>query len=90
MSEGNEQDPGGDWEVVAEMGRRYKAELVAGRLQSAGIEAQVIDRSFRQGPVPVERPLALVRVWVPKARAEEARQLLDEIEGRSEDPSSGG
>ncbi len=78
MSQRDEGDPRGDWEVVAEVGRRYEAGLVAGRLQSAGIEVQVVDRSFRQGPVPIERPLALVRVWVQRAQAEQARRLLEE------------
>lgn len=89
MSESDEQEPQGDWEVVAEVGRRYEAELMAGRLRGAAIDARVIDKSFRQGPLPIERSFALVRVWVPKARAEEARRLLAEAELPSEDPSTG-
>lgn len=88
MSQSEEQDPPNDWEVVAEVGRRYEAELMAGLLRGAGIEARVIDRSFRQGPLPIERSLAIVRVWVPAARAEEARRLLAEAAEPSEDTSS--
>jgi hypothetical protein len=87
VSSNEEESPRGDWEVVAEVGRRYEAELMAGLLRGAGIESRVIDKSFRQGPLPLERSLALVRVWVLASRAGEARRLLAEAEGR-EGPAS--
>jgi hypothetical protein len=78
MSDGEEPDPGGDWEEVAEVARRYEAELMAGHLRAAGIEARVIDKSFRQEPLPSVRSFAIVRVYVPAAHAEEARRSLAE------------
>ena len=72
------QEPQGDWELVAEVARRYEAELMAGRLRASGIDAQVIDKSFRQEPLPTVRSFAIVRVYVPADRLEEARRILDE------------
>jgi hypothetical protein len=88
MSAGEEQSPGGDWAVVAEVARRYEAELMAGHLRAACIEATVIDKSFRQEPLPSVRSFAIVRVYVPAARAEAARRLLAEAVEPLEDTSS--
>jgi len=66
----------GDWAVVLEAGQIYEAELAALRLREAGLEARVIDLSYRQEPVPSVRGLAVVRVLVPTERAEEARLIL--------------
>ena len=84
MSEAEEPTPPGGWEVAAEVARRYEAELIAGHLRQAGIEARVIDKSFRQEPLPIARSLAIVRVYVPSASAEEAQRILSEAE-RPED-----
>ena len=82
----HEQDePSGDWEVVAEVGRRYLAELMAGSLQAAGIDARVIDKSFRQEPLPSVRSFAIVRVYVPADRLDESKRLLDEVASSPED-----
>jgi hypothetical protein len=86
MSDDEELDPGGDWEVVAEVARRYEAELMAGHLRAAGIDARVIDKSFRQEPLPSVRSFAIVRVYVPTADAEEARRSLAEAEKSPEGP----
>ncbi len=85
MSAGEEQSPGGDWAVVAEVANRYEAELIAGHLRAAGIEATVIDKSFRQEPLPTVRSFAIVRVYVPADRLDESRRLLDEVATASED-----
>jgi hypothetical protein len=85
MSTDDDEIPGHDWEVVGEVAKRYEAELMAGRLRAAGIEAQVIDQSFRQEPVPTARALAIVRVYVPAQRLEEARRLLEEAVPPSRD-----
>jgi putative signal transducing protein len=76
----------GDWDVAAEVGQIFEAELMALRLREAGIEAQVIDQSYRQEPMPSVRALALVRVLVPAGRAEEARRLLAERRQLPDDP----
>jgi hypothetical protein len=68
----------GDWDTVAEVGQVYEAELMALRLRGEGIEARVVDQSYRQEPVPSVRALSLVRVLVPSVSAGEARRLLAE------------
>ena len=72
-------------EVVAEVAKRYEAELMAGRLRAAGIEAQVVDKSFRQEPLPSVRSFAIVRVYVPADRLGESKRLLDEVASSLED-----
>jgi hypothetical protein len=71
----------GDWDTALEVLQVYEAELAAGRLREAGIDARVIDQSYRQEPVPSVRSFAIVRVLVPAERAEEARQVLAEWPG---------
>jgi hypothetical protein len=68
----------GDWDTVLEAGQAYEAELGAGRLRAAGIDARVIDQSYRQEPVPSVRSFSIVRVLVPAERAGEARDVLAE------------
>ncbi len=68
----------GDWDAVLETSQLYEAELAALRLREAGLEAQVIDQSYRQEPLPSVRSFGLVRVLVPAERAAEARRILAE------------
>jgi hypothetical protein len=87
LTEG-ERGPHDDWEVVAEVAELYEAELMALRLRDNGFETRVIDQSFRQEPLPSVRSFAIVRVYVPGARADEARRLLAEPVEPLEDTSS--
>jgi hypothetical protein len=64
------------WEQVAETAQVYEAELMALRLREAGLEAAVIDQTFKQEPLPQVRSFAVVRVLVPAAEAERARDIL--------------
>jgi hypothetical protein len=66
----------GDWDSVLESSHLYEAEFAALRLREAGVEARVIDQSYRQEPVPSVRSFSMVHVLVPSERAEEARRLL--------------
>jgi hypothetical protein len=75
----------GGFDTVAETSQLYEAELVALRLREAGIDAQVIDQSFKQEPLPSVRSFAVVRVLVPTERAEEARRLLADLHPLPED-----
>jgi hypothetical protein len=75
----------GDWDTVAEVGQVFEAELMALRLRAEGIDARVVDQSFRQEPVPSVRALSLVRVLVPAGRAGEAHRLLAERADLPED-----
>jgi hypothetical protein len=75
---GGKRPTHGDWDTVLEARQVYEAELVAGRLREAGIDARVIDQSYRQEPVPSVRSFSIVRVLVPAERAAEARDVLAE------------
>ena len=78
----------GDWDVVLEASQLFEAELAALRLREAGIEARVIDQSYRQEPLPLVRSFAVVRVLVMAERADEARRLLQERHDLPEDADS--
>lgn len=65
------------WEQVAETRQVFEAELMALRLRECGIEAEVLDQSFRQEPLPNVRSFSVVRVLVPAEKAARARELLD-------------
>ena len=64
------------WEQVAETRQVYEAELIALRLRECGIDAEVLDQSFKQEPLPSVRSFSVVRVLVPAARAAQAREVL--------------
>jgi hypothetical protein len=68
----------GDWDTVLEARQVYEAELAAGRLRQEGLDARVIDQSYRQEPVPSVRSFSIVRVLVPAGQAAEARKILAE------------
>jgi hypothetical protein len=68
----------GDWVQVAESAQVYEAELIALRLRSGGVAAQVVDQTFHQEPLTNVRNFAVVRVLVAREQAEEARRILRE------------
>ncbi len=78
----------GDWDLVLETNQLFEAELAALRLREAGLEARVIDQSYRQEPLPLVRSFAVVRVLVKAEQADEARRLLAERHELPEDASS--
>lgn len=67
------------WEGVAPAANESEAALIAGFLQSRGIPARVVDRSFHQTPTESE-DLSPIEVAVPVARADEARAELAQRE----------
>jgi hypothetical protein len=76
------------WEGVAPAANESEAALVAGFLESRGIPARVVDRSFHQTPTESE-DLSPIEVAVPAARADEARtELADRERAFAKDPGS--
>src|SRR5262249_22751760 len=67
-----------DWVQVAEVGQMWQGELIVGRLRQNGIDAQIVDQTFHQEPVPTVPALAVVRVFVPKAQEEWAKGLISQ------------
>jgi hypothetical protein len=78
----------GRWDQVAETAQIFEAELIALRLRESGIEAQVVDQTFNQEPLPNVRSFAVVRVLVPEDRAADARRILDHPEPLPENGES--
>src|SRR5262249_48965799 len=74
---------------VAETGQAYEAELIALRLRGEGIDAHVVDQTFHQEPISSVRSFAVVRVFVPRDREAEARQILAHPHGLPEDAEPG-
>ena len=66
----------GGWDQVAETSQIFEAELIALRLRSAGIEAEVVDQTFHQEPLPNVRSFSVVRVLVKNEDVAEARRIL--------------
>lgn len=83
----DEPEPGAEFETVGEFREVFEAELAALRLREAGLQAHVLDQSFRQEPLPNVRSFAIVRVLVPRASAETARRLLAQPVEMPEDVS---
>ena len=81
------------WEQVAETSQVFEAELMALRLREAGIDAEVMDQSFKQEPLPNVRSFSVVRVLVPAATATLAREVLSRSvnlpEGATDEPDDG-
>ena len=66
-----------DWVQVAEVSQLWQGELIVGRLHASGIEAEIVDQTFHQEPMPSVRAFAVVRILVPTEQAEEAKRVLD-------------
>jgi hypothetical protein len=76
------------WENVAPAANESEAALIAGFLQSRGIPARVVDRSFHQTPTESE-DLSPIEVVVPAARADEARaELATREQAFAKDPGT--
>ena len=79
----------GGWDQVAETSQIFEAELIALRLRGSGLEAEIVDQTFNQEPLPNVRSFAVVRVLVPKGQMAEARRILEHsdplpVDGESE------
>ena len=76
------------WEGIAPAANETEAALVAGFLQSRGIPARVVDRSFHQTPTENE-DLSPIEVAVPAARSDEARaELAKREQAFAKDPGT--
>ena len=74
-----------NWVEIAEVGQLWEAELIVGRLTAEGIDAQIVDQTFHQEPIPNVRSFAVVRVLVPEAEETRAREILTEDAGVTDD-----
>jgi len=65
--------------LVTRIPSLVEAQIAAGALRAAGIEAEVFDTSFGGMEAPVIEGLGGYRIMAPQAQAAEARQLLRQL-----------
>lgn len=65
-----------DWVAVMAVPNETEAALLAGFLDSEGIPARVVDRSFHMTPTVEDNELSPIAVAVPRDRLAEAEALL--------------
>ncbi len=63
-----------EYERIAEVLGRGEADVIKGMLEAEGIDAQLVEESVSQSSFAV--PFANVQIFVPKAQAEQARELV--------------
>ncbi len=79
-----------DLVTIAETREIFEAELIALKLRDAGIDAQILDQSFKQEPLPNVRAFSVVRVMVKSSEYEDAERVLSHGEALPEDAVSAG
>ncbi len=62
--------------LVTRIPTLVEAQIAAGALRSAGIQAEVADSNFGQTAAPVIEGLGGYRIMAPEAQAGDARQVL--------------
>jgi hypothetical protein len=65
--------------VVTRIPSLVEAQIAAGALRSAGIDAQVFDGAFGQIEAPVIEALGGFRIMAPEEEAATAREILKEL-----------
>ena len=79
MSDQKSSTEATSWKAVQEVSSASEAALVAGCLETAGIPAQVVDKSFHQTPTSGEE-LSGIFIAVPVEREKEALEVLSSRE----------
>jgi hypothetical protein len=70
------------WERITDVQGRLNADLVESYLEANGIDVELIQEAIGRSIYPVTVDgLGRVQVFVPKEKAEEARQLLKNLSG---------
>ena len=70
--------PEEEWTVLMRVRRDETAEIIHGLLESEGIDCEIVGKDFAEMPVPAVDSLSRREIWVPQARADEARGILNE------------
>ena len=93
MAEKDDQDEKREkdenWVALESVPNETEAAILAGFLESEGIPARVVDRSFHLTPMPEDEDLSPIAVAVPKDRFAEAEQLLASREAGGTRPEPG-
>ncbi len=62
------------YERIAEVMGRGEADVIKGMLEAEGVDVQLVEESVSQSSIAV--PFANVQIFVPKAQARQARDLV--------------
>jgi hypothetical protein len=74
------------WEMLAEISGRIEAELIKSFLEAEGIEVQLFQEGAGQDLYPVTfGPLAMVQVFVPNDKINDARIILDNYNSQGDE-----
>lgn len=77
------------WELLTEISGRFEAEMLKSYLEAEGIEVQLFQEGAGQDLYPVTfGPLAMVQVFVPNDKINDARSILDSYNSQGGDPAA--
>jgi hypothetical protein len=77
------------WELLTESSKRFEADLLKSYLEAEGIEVQLFQEGAGQDIYPVTfGPLAMVQVFVPNDKINDARSILENFNSQGDDSSA--
>jgi hypothetical protein len=77
------------WELLTETSGRFAADLLKSYLEAEGIEVQLFQEGAGQDAYPVTfGPLAMVQVFVPNDKINDARTLLETFNSPGDESGS--
>lgn len=77
------------WELLTEISGRIDAEMLKSYLESEGIEVQLFQEGAGQDIYPVTfGPLAMVQVFVPNDKINNARSILESYNSQGDDSAA--
>jgi hypothetical protein len=76
------------WELLTEISGRIEAEMLKSHLEAEGIEVQLFQEGAGQDIYPVTfGQLAMVQVFVPNDKINDARSILESYNSQGGDPA---
>jgi len=77
------------WELLTEISGRFEAEMLKSYLEAEEIEVQLFQEGAGQDIYPVTfGPLAMVQVFVPNDKINDARAILESYNSQGGDPEA--
>ncbi len=77
------------WELLTESSGRFEADLLKSYLEAEGIEVQLFQEGAGQDIYPLTfGPLAMVQVFVPNDKINDARSILENFNSQGDDSSA--
>lgn len=77
------------WELLTKSSGRFEADLLKSYLEAEGIEVQLFQEGAGQDIYPLTfGPLAMVQVFVPNDKINDARSILENFNSQGDDSSA--